>query len=324
MDLLDINFFNNYTKITRKPFTSLTKYLEYDTHDNSVASLAGNPGNGSNGGHYGGSGSLLRRSNTTNGTVQASTWNVTNAGPPVVDPQVVVPSVFGIRYNGSPTSIHYTEPQYLEATPISGATSQNLNAKNDYNLSVSIPFHHIKKCILSLNKDLYFGGESLIFRIVWDTTAKVTYQGTAGNDPNAGARATTSVVNINSLALYIATETNPAIATAVMNQVRTSGLSVLTDYVYYYKTNVGGGSTQSISLRFNRGNGRKLKYIITAVNNPTEALNTMYDISNVGTSTVTNTASYYGSKIQNFYTLLNNNRRQEFNIDCTLFDDGIL
>jgi len=100
-----------------------------------------------------------------------------------------------------------------------------------------------------------------------------------GVDPSAAAVAfvAANVVTIQNMALYIAQETNPAISTSIINQVKLSGLSVLTDYVYPFKTVVGAASTQSLSFRFNRGHGRKLKYIITSVN-PTETVNNMYEI----------------------------------------------
>lgn len=324
--LMDIQYFNNYTKITRKPFTKIDHYLEYDDHHNVVATaIAGALGNGSNNGHYGGRGSFLHRSNTLAGTATIAVYAATGNGPPIVDPQVASSSVLGIRYDGSNISINYTEPEYLEATPVgvTATLTTVANSASGYVLNVGIPFSSIKKCLLSLNKDIYFGGETLIFRVVWDSINKIAYQGTSATVPSTAAAVLTNTVSINNMTLYIASETNPAINTSIINQVNTNGLSVLCDYVYCYKNNFGVGSSQTISLRFNRGHGRKLKYVITAVNNNTEQLTTTYDTSNVSPTAALGgiTPSYYGTKILNFYSLLNNNRLQEFNLDCTLFDD---
>jgi hypothetical protein len=90
-------------------------------------------------------------------------------------------------------------------------------------------------------------------------------------------------------------------------------MSILVPYVYTYKTNLGVSTSQNVSLRFNRGNGRRLKKIYHSLFHNTESSNTAYDHSNDN-----------AGRITNYYTLLNNNRLQEYNLDCTQLDDFML
>ena len=90
------------------------------------------------------------------------------------------------------------------------------------------------------------------------------------------------------------------------------GLGVLIPYVYNNKINLTGNS-QTITLRYNRVHGVRLKKIYHGVYNNTESANTMYTHSNLA-----------GSVISNFYTMLDNIRRSQFNIDCTTGEDYLV
>ena len=307
--LCDIPYFNNYTKIARKPFTSLKDFLDLDI----LYSGGSLPG-----GKNSSVGSFLQRNNLINTEAGNSQATVTNAN-------LKTPSKLNRRHDNSIASISYTEPQYFESSAIDGA-----NANLFFN--VSIPFKEIKNCLLALDKDLYFGGEVLILRIVWDSTNKVVFNAVL-NGANGGTQPATApaqypaAVNleVKSMTLYMAIEKDPAIVTDIINATATDqGLSVLSDYIFSYKFNIGPTNNPSITLRFNRGHGRKLKFVLAA---PffTETLNTMYDHSNVGISgaagALTGDGYTYGTKITSFYTLLNNNRLQEFDLVTANGDD---
>ena len=94
-------------------------------------------------------------------------------------------------------------------------------------------------------------------------------------------------------------------------QIASSGFQVLIPYCYTYKTALNGTS-QTVSLRFNRGHGIKLKKIYHSIFNSTEQANTAYDCSNLA-----------GAKTQVFYTMLDNNRIQEYNLTVANGDDYI-
>jgi len=307
--LCDIPYFNNYTKLVRKPFTPLKDFLEFDIMHNSANGVATPIGRNSS------TGSFLQRNNDLRTAANAAALTGAND---------VAPSSISKRYDNSNASLSYTEAQYLDA-------STDNNAGNTPNPAmfyrVSIPFKEIKNCIFALDKDLYFGGEILILRIVWDTLNKVCYQVTnAGGNVNPVAAAGTllvpgTAINIDAMTFYLAIEKDPAIVTDIINAAATDqGLSVLCDYIFPYKFNVGPSTNPSVTLRFNRGHGRKLKFIIAGVFNNVEQVSTAYDCSNVGISAA---GDFYaiGTKITQFYTLLNNNRLQEYDLIAANGDD---
>ncbi len=383
--LCDIPYFNNYTKCVRKYFTKLSNYLKYSLNYNSVSStvVGNNAYNDTNlvAGPIPGAnttiGRFLRPNNCL--TIQPSIVYV-NQSRGTQSPSIqarnnaadiaygITPSLLSIRHDNSLASIDYTEPQYFESstTPIAAAANVNPQTPPMY-FQFELPFSDIHNSLLALNKDLYFGGEILILRIVWDNTSHICYTSTQQKGLNVyDMTATFAVVNqysgmlpgggvnaasvptpyvplagnilIDNLTIYLAVEKNPDIANSVMNAVNTDiGMSVLSDYIFPYKLNLGPSSVQSISLRFNRGHGRRLKYICAAIFNNTEANNTIYDHSNNGfngtniptvVDPVNATGLRYkgdgylnGTKLRSFYTLLNNNRLQEYDLNCLRNDD---
>jgi len=129
------------------------------------------------------------------------------------------------------------------------------------------------------------------------------------------------------------------------SRILTGGMSVLIPYVYQYKTNISNASSQTVTLRFNRGNGSRLKKIYHSVFNNNETVSTGL-VTTAGNQRVIptgydndNRAVIYGgwngannnagnvtnrSKVQVFYTMLDNERLQEFNLVCADYDDYML
>lgn len=394
--LCDIPYFNNYTKCVRKYFTKLDDYLKYECNYNSYSStvIGANPFNENNAiagpipGANSSVGRFLRKNNVVSAEPNIFSSNANSYQAPSFTlnqaanfPYCVNNSNLSIRHDNSLASSDFIEPQYFESSCPPQVTGQN----GAYPVAVgnnprtppmyfqfSLPFSDIHNTLLSLNKDLYFGGEILILRIVWDNTSHICYSsnqtklvaesfdgaigvaatlpgllpggGTLGPvipyvpDPGLGALGLTTNILVDNLTVYLAVEKNPDIANSVMNATLTDiGMSVLSDYIFPYKLNLGPSSVQSISLRFNRGHGRRLKYICAAMFNNNESLNTMYDHSNVGINGRNPAAQvdaggaaglvYYGdgrlngTKLRTFYTLLNNNRLQEYDLNCLKNDD---
>lgn len=194
------------------------------------------------------------------------------------------------RPNNTPASLHYTEASYF------------LKSVQDIavDMDVKIPLSSVKNTILELDKDLYFG-EVLILRIVWEQRDKIYWRNANANDPTAGPPTAPDNVSISELALILSVEKNQAIINQLREQTLSgNGMSVLTKYVYCFKTNLGG-SSQSVSLRLNRGHGLKLQKIYHSVFSNDETLH--------------NTFNHFATgKILDYYTLLNNERIQEFNL----------
>lgn len=208
---------------------------------------------------------------------------------------------FGLRYDNTNSNIAYTEPKYLE--PGTTATADPI-------LTVSIPLSAFYNSIFALDKDLYMN-EILILRIVWQQTTKMMYNGTSTTNPTTGAGAFAGNIGISGLALYLAVDKNPEIVNSLQSRIASpTGLQVLIPYVYTYKFTSGNGTSHSTSYRFNRGHGMKLMKIYTSAFNNTESSNTAYDCDNKGTT-----------KVNSFYTMLDNDRLQEFNLQTATFDD---
>jgi hypothetical protein len=208
---------------------------------------------------------------------------------------------YGHRYDNSASNLAYTEPKYLDSGTQNGT---------DPVFNVSIPLSAFNNTIFSLDKDL-FVNEILVLRIVWQGTTKMTFQSTSVTDPTATVVATNSNIGISGLSFYLAVDKNSEIVNSLQSRiVSPSGLQVLIPYVYTYKFNSSLASSHSTSYRFNRGHGMKLMKVYTSAFNNTESANTAYDNNNRGTS-----------KINVFYTMLDNERIQEFNLQTATFDD---
>ena len=125
-----------------------------------------------------------------------------------------------------------------------------------------IPFGAIKNTLLSYDKDLCFP-EILVLRLLISSGQSMLWNSTTNASPYTGAAPIAVAPAINSLTLYMALETNVALAQMVMDTVNSErGLNIMIDYPYCYK-NVLNGSSQNISLRFNRSQGVNIKKIVT-------------------------------------------------------------
>jgi hypothetical protein len=211
---------------------------------------------------------------------------------------------FALRWNNTSSSISYTEPKYLEP-------GTNISADPTYN--ICIPLSAFKGTAFELDKDLFLN-EIVILRIVWQQTSKIYYNGTSLTNPLTAATAMAGNVTVTNLALYLAIEKNQDIVNSLQSQVQSSGLQVLVPYVYTYKQNTGANITSySVSYRFNRGHGRKLLKLYHSCFNNTESANTAYDHDNKGIGNA--------SKVNVFYTMLDNERQQEYNLNTATYDD---
>lgn len=207
-------------------------------------------------------------------------------------------------------SINYTEPSYVvvgadtTATPI---------------LTYKYSLSNFKNTILGLDKDLLFN-EILILRVVFQGANKVGWNATTATAPVTGAAALASYEITNSC-VYIAVEQNPVIISeSIAKRNSVEGMNLLFPYVYTNKQSLNGTS-QSVTLRFNRGNGMKLQKIYHSLFAGTETLNNIYDHHNL--PDVTGPPAVV-RKVKQFYTMLDNNRLQQFNLSAAALDDYLL
>lgn len=204
-----------------------------------------------------------------------------------------------------PSSRNYTEPAYFAVGGL-GA---------DVTLQCQIPLQMLKNCILSVDKNLYFN-QVVYLKIFFGPIGRVAYQSTSNTNPGAGAPAAyLGAATINNLQLMLAVETDQEVRGKLINQVQTSGMSMIIPYVQSYVNTVQTGSSQQINIQLDAGSGKTLMKMYHSVfsNFSTLTPTLMYDCSNlpiVG-STTTN------QKVMQYYTNLNNRRNQNITVDCT-------
>lgn len=274
----------NYTEVVWKAETKQSDFMTYDQAVNSVGGAA-------------------------------IPTNINNSGfSRMLQPsQVILPNLANHRHDNSNPQLAIYEPLHFYATNV---YTNNAYAGN-FLLNIELPLGMIYNTILAEDKDIYFGGEIMVLRLVLNGTSRFCY--TTPNtatltDPTGGGVTTVPQFNINiqNLKLYLATEQNTAIINELKAKVASpEGLSMLIPYVYTTKLSLPATTSQSMDIRYNRGHGIKLKKIYYSAFNATEQTNTSYDHSNVSNVGVA------GAKIVNFYTTINNMRLQQYNVDCT-------
>jgi hypothetical protein len=232
---------------------------------------------------------------------------------------VMANAVPAITPSNGAGSVNFEENAYVISTASLGQA-----ANTQINFTLEMKLGAIKKTIFALNKDIVFP-DIVVLRILFGPANKAVYTSTSGNDPTAGTPALptaqafitpapttgTGVIRLYNLTLFLATEKNEDLAQSVRSLVNSpNGLN----YPYSYKQNITGLS-QSLSLRFNRGHGKNLLEGINSPFNNVESLNTAYDNSNVANASFA-AQNAVGSKVTNYYSQLDNVRRQDITLVC--------
>lgn len=182
------------------------------------------------------------------------------------------------------------------------------------NVAVSIrwiiPLSIFTDTILSLDKDQYFGGQSVFLNVIWEPSDRQMFTNNTGvNDITTLAGDAAVECLISELYFNVALETN-----IVAQEVARTPKSYSCPFVYSNRLSLTGAGLQSISVRYGRYNGSKLKKIIySCYNGLTGKGVTSYDHSNVG-----------AGKITSFYSTMNNHRLQQFNPVLASFEDYAL
>lgn len=204
-------------------------------------------------------------------------------------------------------AISYSERKYFHAVTAANSATPVMKIK--------IPMSYIKNTILSMNRDMYFG-EVLNLRFVTESYNSVGFVSTVAAGPTVpdvtvGAAALAGNITLGDVTFFCAIEQDLNIAQQIINEVNTAGINISIPYVYSFRTTNTASASQTISLRFNRSHGKKLRRIYHAPSHDNESGIYCYLRENKG-----------GAKtVASLYTLLNNDRLQEFNIDCTKAED---
>jgi hypothetical protein len=197
-----------------------------------------------------------------------------------------------------------TEPLYIHTEGAADTTATPV-------LTFTIPLSQFYGTIMALDKDLYFN-EVILLKIVWNDAAAWGANSTATNNRVAGAEALTSI-GIAGLELYLALQQNELMCAALINTVRSTGLKLTIPYVYSFRNTSGANSTsQMVSIRLNRMHGSHLKKIYHVFYHLTDSLSTRYSHTNVDKA-----------QVVDYYTSVDNARRQEFNVSTASNEDWL-
>lgn len=323
--LCDLQGANNYTKVIWNAETNINDFLEYPTQSYGVAAVGNannNPGFVDANGVSVGEGSLFERSDDvkkyraaqaayTNDGKTAELVATSSDGKAVTGQlSLIIPAADeqGVRSQRLPTgpsNINYTEPQYVMRSTVGAGAGQNL-----MNVNINLPLGMYKNTILAVDKDLYFNNEVLLLRIVWESSPRVDYINTSAANAEDGKAVETAEVDISNLLLYLAVEQNQQIINSLTEKIKT-GFNVMVPFVWTYVNALPVAATlQSVSIRLNRGHGLKLLKIYHALFSTAADANLVYDHSNIN-----------GVKASSYYSLLNNNRIQQFDLSTTDLQD---
>ncbi len=200
-----------------------------------------------------------------------------------------------------PSYRSYTEPAYFAVGGL-GA---------DVVLQCQIPLAMIKDSILAMDKNFYFNQVTYL-KIFFGPISRVAYMSTSNANPALGTPVPyTGLGTIANLQLMLAVETDVEVRSKLINQVQSSGMSLIIPYVQSYVNTVQISTSQQINIQLDAGSGKTLLKMYHSVFNNVPSLTTMYDCSNLPTAPTTN------QKVMQYYTNLNNRRNQNITVDCT-------
>lgn len=212
-------------------------------------------------------------------------------------------------------SLNYTEPAYVTSTP---------GAQQVYEVNAQIKMSQLKNTIFACDKDLLFN-EIIYLRIYWAPYTSAGFRTVQGTGDLAGGVAFFPQFNIDNLYFYLAVDENISVTNALKQKIMTpEGLSVLIDYTTPQLQSFAAGiPNQSITYKFNRGDGITLKRIYHTIFNgsyttatPASA-NILFDHNNSSDGNLC-------AKVNSYYTMLDNQRIQQFNIDCVNYNDWMI
>lgn len=209
----------------------------------------------------------------------------------------------GANATETDSTTNYTERLYYQPSSADNAV--------DPLLFLRIPLKTIYNTFFAVNKDIYFG-EVIELRIVFNSKDDIYYSSVgAGAGRIDLAPAACPNVQVKNINLYLAIEQDLNLASQCIEMFNSGSVVLPIPYVYSTKTQQQQSTQQSVSLRYNSGHGRKIRRIYHTLSHPTESLAYNYCRDNIGgTKTVTD-----------YYTTLNNDRLQDFNINTGEQDD---
>jgi len=223
-------------------------------------------------------------------------------------------------------TVSEAEPRYLISNKAARSAAIASSVRFDIKLGDMVG------TIFSIPQNLVFP-EVLIMRIQWAGLDTIAFKGVsqAAVAIGANSQAYTSVVHpattvtaavavaggaIKNLNLLLAVETSQSLIQQLTQQMRTGGIRLTTPFVFNTRTTMQNMSTASIMQRLNRGHGKSLLRVLYSAFTSGGTKNTAFDNYNLTSQT-----SSVPSKLREFYTLLDQQRLQQHNLNVANGDD---
>lgn len=183
--------------------------------------------------------------------------------------------------------------------------SEARNVANVINWSVKLG-DALPNSIFALNKSMVFGRE-LVLQITWGDRNDWGFLATAETDPSTGAANLNVNVAMSNLALYVATETDQRIINTLVNKMRGDGLSIPVDYIHSYRNSQDAGDA-TVDVRLTPAHGVTLTKVFHVIS-AGDGANLRYE------------TKFTNAEAGSFYTLVNDLRRQDYNLDLASGED---
>jgi len=175
--------------------------------------------------------------------------------------------------------------------------------------TLQIPLSALKNTICDIDRSILMG-EIVVMKIKWARGKDISFLATAETDPDSGVADQAENITYSEVGLYLAIERSAAVVEALQAQISSeSGFSILCPFPTVYTNSIQASTRQNISLRLNKSNASALKSIKHTVFGQTTN-NLFFDRDNAG-----------GSKVEKYYSNINNQRLQEQTIDVKNNDD---
>mgnify|MGYP003110075979 CR=1 FL=1 len=209
------------------------------------------------------------------------------------------------------TAKRYWEQNYLftPSTIINDVPTPTANTAIDGTANKTykllIPLKSIKETIFAVDKSVLFG-EILVLKVKMAASDDIGFRSVASVNPNTGGALSLTNLTFSEVYLYVASERNASVVEALNAQTNSQeGFSLLVPYPTVFRNQRDAATQQNITLRLNRSHGNSLKKVRTACFSNAANKNLRYDYHNTSA----------GSKVSEYYTLLNNNRLSEYNVN---------
>lgn len=213
---------------------------------------------------------------------------------------VIATENYARRPSDENASINYTENTYLIVGADTTATPV---------LDISFPLGMLKNTIFDIDKDLYFN-EILTLQLTFGSSSKLGYNFTALADPVTGEEALTTA-SVTNLYLMLATERNLDVVNELKQIISSGQFNIPVPYVTTVRTPLTS-TTQNVALTLTRGHGQRLLKIYHSIFLADETLSSAYFNAQTGATVV------------NFYTQVNDQRLQDFNVSLNSHDDWLI